>query len=175
MSPIAAVHTASAQAPATASSGVGGDYRLGSGDKLRIIVFGEPDLSGEFFVNSDGKVQFPLIGEVAATGLSLTEFKGSIETALRQGYLKDPQVSVDVENYRPFYILGEVNKPGEYPYTAGLTIANAVATAQGYTYRANTKIVAIKHAGDPSEHKEPLTATTMVAPGDTIRIIERIF
>lgn len=151
------------------------DYRLGAGDKIRVIVYGEDSLTGEFFVGGSGKVSLPLVGEVQATGLTIKEFQAEVTTSLQQGYLKDPKVSAEVLNYRPFYILGEVNKPGEYPYTNGLTVLNAVATANGFTYRANTKKVFIKRAGDAGEHEYPLTSVTAVAPGDTIRIAERFF
>jgi polysaccharide export outer membrane protein len=150
-------------------------YRLGADDKIRVITFGEEALSGEFSISGSGKVSLPLVGEVAAAGLTIPEFQQEVEAALKNGYVKDPHVSVEVLTYRPFYILGEVQKPGEYPYTNGLTVLNAVATANGFTYRANTKKVFIKRADSPTEEKFPLTSTTPVAPGDTIRIGERYF
>lgn len=152
-----------------------GDYRLGSGDKLRIIVFGEDTLSGEFFVSSAGKIEFPLIGGLDAGGLTARELQTLIASKLSAGYLKDPRVSAEVLSYRPFYILGEVNKPGEYPFTSGLTVQKAVATAQGFTYRANQKRAFIKRADDTVEHPYKLDSTTPVQPGDTVRIIERYF
>jgi protein involved in polysaccharide export with SLBB domain len=154
---------------------VASDYRLGSGDKLRIITFGEADFSGEFFVGGSGKVSLPLIGELPATGLTAGEFQRTVETALMQGYLKQPRVSVEVLTYRPFYILGEVNKPGEYPYTNGLTVMNAVATSEGFTYRANTKKVFIRHADSTDEQEYKLGEPITVMPGDTIRVVERFF
>jgi polysaccharide export outer membrane protein len=160
-------------APAAATSNF--DYRLGAGDKLRIIVFGEESLTGEFFVSGSGKVSFPLIGEVEAVGKSIPELQQAIEAKLADGYLKQPKVSAEVLNYRPFYILGEVMKPGEYPYTNGLTVLNAVATASGFTYRADKHKVFIRRASTTGEISEPLTPTTAVEPGDTIRIGERIF
>lgn len=168
MSPARAADTG----PAPASVA---DYQLGPGDKIRVITFGEDSLSGEFLVDDRGEVALPLIGNLAAGGLSPKEFQAHIQAALSQGYLKNPRVSVEVLGYRPFYILGEVNKPGEYPYTAGLTVMNAVATAAGFTYRANTKHVIVKHVRDAAEHTEPLTSATRVEPGDTIRIKERFF
>ena len=151
------------------------EYRMGSGDKIRVITFGEEALTGEFFVGGSGNVSLPLIGEVKAAGLSISEFQGQVESKLKEGYLKEPRVSVEVLNYRPFYILGEVEKPGTYPYTNGLTVLNAVATAEGFTYRANTKRVFIKRGDGNSEQEFPLTSQTLVAPGDTIRIGERFF
>jgi len=150
-------------------------YRLGSSDKIRVITFGEESLSGEFIIGGSGKVSLPLVGEVQASGLTIPEFQAEVETALKNGYLKEPHVSVEVLTYRPFYILGEVQKPGEYPYSNGLTVLNAVATANGFTYRANAKRVFIKRADSAAEEEFPLTSTTPVAPGDTIRIGERFF
>ena len=165
---------AAAQGEATTLRDVAA-YKLGAGDKIRVITFGEEALTGEFQVGGSGNVSLPLIGEVAAVGLTIPEFQKAVETALKQGYLRDPKVSVEVLNYRPFYILGEVNKPGEYPYTNGLTVMNAVATAEGFTYRANTKRVFIKRADSEKEQEFPLNSMTPVAPGDTIRVAERFF
>jgi polysaccharide export outer membrane protein len=153
------------------------EYTLGSGDQIRVIVFGEPDLSGEkFYVSGEGKVSLPLIGEVSAIGLTATQLQDKIATAFLQGgYLKNPRVNVEVLSFRPFYILGEVGKPGEYPYSNGMTIERAVATASGYTYRADHKKVFIKHANDEKEVAVPLTSQVMIAPGDTIRVPERYF
>lgn len=151
------------------------EYRLGPADKLRIITFGEGALSGTFAVAGSGTVAVPLIGEVPAAGRSISAFRADVEKRLGNGYLKNPRVSVEVLTYRPFYILGEVNKPGEYPFTNGLTVRNAVATANGFTYRANTKKVCIKRAETQEETCDELTEATGVAPGDTIRIKERFF
>lgn len=152
-----------------------GEYRLGSGDRLRVIVFGEDMLSGEYTVDGSGAVSLPLIGEVRGGGLTLREFQRAVEAALSEGYLNDPRVSAEVLNFRPFYIMGEVREPGEYPYTSGLTVVNAVATAGGFSYRANTRRVFIKRAGSVAETEYPLTVNTPVQPGDTIRIAERFF
>jgi protein involved in polysaccharide export with SLBB domain len=177
-----------AAAPAIApvvQSGAGGDvagvvrvvpeYRLGPADKVRINVFGEEALTGEFTVGNSGKVSLPLIGEVQAEGLTIAQLQEAIAEALRQGYINEPRVNAEVLNYRPFYILGEVNTPGEYPYTANLTVLNAVATAGGFTYRADTRRVYIRRADSGGEQAYPLTTNTQVAPGDTIRIGERFF
>ena len=150
-------------------------YRLGSGDQIRVIVFGEEDLSGEFFVDGAGSVSLPLVGEVNATGMTVQEFRTELEARLADGYLTDPRVSAEVLNYRPFYILGEVSESGEYPYTDGLTVMNAVARAGGFTYRANTRAVFIQRADASEEVEVTLTPTLRVMPGDTIRIAERFF
>jgi polysaccharide export outer membrane protein len=152
-----------------------GAYRLGPTDKVRVMVYGEEQLTGEFTVGSNGAISFPLIGEVAAQGLTPRDLQGALEAKLGAGYLREPKVAVEVLTYRPFYILGEVNKPGEYPYSTGLTVLKAVATAQGFTYRANRGRVFVRHAGDKSEQKLELSGTTTVQPGDTIRIAERYF
>ena len=168
--------TASAQVIAPAAPvDVGADYVLGSADKIRLTVFGEPSLTGEYFVSSSGVVSLPLAGDVQATGLTLRDFHDRVVKVLQDGYLKDPKVSLEVLTFRPFYILGEVSKPGQYPYTSGLTVFNAVATAGGFTYRANTHKVLIKRATETAEHEVTLSSETTIAPGDTIRIPERFF
>lgn len=151
------------------------DYRLASADKVRIAVFGEDALSGEFVINAEGKVALPLIGEVNAAGLTVAQLQDAVTEALSQGYLNQPRVMAQVLTYRPIYILGEVNRPGEYPYLPDLTVLNAVATAQGFTYRANTRRIFVRRAGSQIEEPLPLTADTRVSPGDTLRIGERYF
>ncbi len=151
------------------------DYLLGPADKVRVTVYGEPSLSGEFFISGSGVMSLPLIGEIRAGGMTLGQFQTAVQKSLSDGYLKDPRVSAEVLTFRPFYILGEVEKPGTYPYTAGLTVLNAVATAGGFTYRADKRTVWIKHNGETSEVKGELTPSIVVAPGDTIRIGERFF
>lgn len=150
-------------------------YQLGSGDQLRITVFGQPDLTGEFEVDGTGSIAMPLIGEVPAADLTVRQLEAAIRDELANGYLRDPRVSAEVTNYRPYYILGEVNRPGEYPYTSGLTIQNAVAAAGGYTYRANQRVVFVKGLDDNRELTYELSPRIQVQPGDTIRIGERLF
>ncbi len=150
------------------------DYRLGSGDQLRITVFGETELTGLFQVGSQGTIAYPLVGDVQAAGLTVLEFTENLQVALRE-FVRQPNVSIEVANYRPFFILGEVQRPGTYPYSASLTVLNAVATAGGFTYRANRNRIFIRHANEPTEHLYPLTITTPVLPGDTVRVGERLF
>jgi polysaccharide export outer membrane protein len=150
-------------------------YRLGTGDKLRVTVYGEEDLSGEFLVDGSGQVQLPLVGQVKAASLTIHEFVAEVTTALKEGYLKDPKVSVEVLNYRPFYIMGEVNKPGEYPFENGLNVLGAIALAGGFTYRANDNDVYVRRAGSSKEESMPADGTTKIFPGDIIRVPERIF
>jgi protein involved in polysaccharide export with SLBB domain len=165
-----------AQPAAGAHADLDNSYRFGTADRVRIIVFNEPTLSGEFNVNSDGNLSLPLIGNVKASGRTPNEVISDVQSKLADGYLREPRVSLDVLTYRPFYIMGEVNKPGEYAYSNGLTVMNAVARAEGFTYRANRNRVFIKRAGKAKEenfdlHKED----PGVQPGDTVRIGERYF
>jgi protein involved in polysaccharide export with SLBB domain len=150
-------------------------YKLDTGDKVKVIVYGEDDLSGEFDVDGSGFVRLPLIGQVRAAGLTLKDFEIAIEAKLATGYLVNPKVSVAVSNYRPFTILGEVNKPGEYPYENDMTVLNAVALGGGYTYRADKDDVYIRRKGSSSEVKMPADDRTTIYPGDTVRVDERIF
>ncbi len=150
-------------------------YKLGSSDRLRITVFGHPDLSGEFEVDGTGSISLPLIGQTAALGLSTVELERAIAAELSQGYILNPRISAEVINYRPFYVLGEVGRPGEYPYTNGISVQNAIAAAGGFSYRANKRIVYIKSIESDREIAYDLTPSTIVRPGDTIRIGERIF
>jgi len=152
-------------------------YRLDAGDRLRVIVFDEAGLSGEFEVDSSGVVSLPLIGKTSARGLTLREFEEAVATALRDGYLLDPRVSIEVLNFRPFYIIGEVENGGEYDYVPDMTVLNAVALAGGYTYRADDRRVYITKAGSNSETEVRLDegGGIQVLPGDIIRVPERFF
>jgi len=151
------------------------DYILGAGDKLHIVVFGEETLTGDFVVAGNGTLAFPLIGAVPAAGHTVGQLQDEITTALKDGYIKDPRVSAEVDSFRPYFILGEVEKPGAYPYIDGLTVMNAIATAGGFTYRAKHSVVQIKSANDPKEHKVRLNEQLPLQPGDTIRVLERYF
>jgi polysaccharide export outer membrane protein len=163
-----------ATSPAAQQQSVGA-YALGNGDQLRITVFGQPDLSGQFEVDGTGAISMPLIGQVQALGLTTPELEDHIVSVLEGDYVLNPRVSAEVINYRPYYILGEVNRPGEYPFTSGLTVMNAVAAAGGWTYRANKKVVYIKSVDSNEEQALELNTATVVRPGDTLRIGERIF
>lgn len=150
-------------------------YALGAGDQVRITVFGQPDLSGEFEVNGAGAISMPLIGQLSVTGKTTPGLEEAITIKLADGFLREPRVSAEVINYRPFYILGEISTPGEYPYASGLSVLNAVASAGGFTYRANRKRVFIKSIDGASEEAYQLNSQVLVRPGDTIRIGERLF
>ena len=150
-------------------------YTLGAGDSLRITVFGEEDLGGEYVVDGSGAVSLPLIGQVRAGGYTVPEFEGIIIEKLSDGYLRTPRVIIEVTNYRPFYIMGEVNAPGQYPYVTGMSVLNAVALAGGYTYRANESRVYIRRGGAEVEVTAPADPSTRIGPGDIIRVGERFF
>ncbi len=151
------------------------DYRLDVGDKVRLTVFNEPNLTGEFWVNPDGFVSFPLIGNVAARGKQVGEVANEAKRLFADGYLRDPKVAMEVMTFRPFYILGEVSEPGNYPYVTGMTAMNAIATAKGFTPRANRDVVRIRKAGESAEENYRVTPELMIYPGDTIRVGERFF
>lgn len=151
-----------------------GDYILGVGDKLRITVYGETDLSGEFQVSSIGMVSMPLIGETKASGTTVAKLKSAITAKLMDGYLKDPKVSMEVLSYRPFFIVGEVMKPGSYDYQNGMSVINAVALAGGYTYRADKDDITIKRGGQNGK-PEKVKEDTTVGAGDVVSVPERFF
>ena len=150
-------------------------YRLGPGDALRVTVFRHEDLSGEFTLDGDGYFAMPLVGEVLGGGRSARELENEIETALMSGgYLVEPQVSIQVLNYRPFYIIGEVNNPGSFEYVNGMTVINAVALAGGFTYRADQDDIVISRGGSSGPEIEA-APDTEVLPGDIIEVQERFF
>lgn len=151
------------------------DYRLASGDRLRIIVFGQDNLSNIYGVDAQGRVAMPLIGAVPCAGHTVRELERSIEGRLRQGYLREPRVSVEVDSYRPFFILGEVNNSGQFPYVVGMTAQTAVAIAGGFSPRAAQGLAEITRLVDgvPVTGSVPITA--QIRPGDTVVIRERWF
>lgn len=161
--------------PVGASNGTIDEYQLGANDKLRLTIYNEPTLSGEFSVSSDGTLSLPLIGDVDAVGKTAKQVSDIIRAKLADGYLRDPRVSMEVITFRPFFILGEVASPGQYPYVNGLTVLNAIATAQGYTPRAQKTVVYIRRAGEAEEKAYKVTPDLRVLPGDTVRIGERYF
>jgi polysaccharide export outer membrane protein len=150
-------------------------YKLGPGDALRVTVFRHEDLSGEFSLDGEGYFALPLVGEILAGGRTARQVESEVEVALKSGgYLVDPQVSIEVLNYRPFYIIGEVNNPGSFAYVSGMTVINAVALAGGYTYRADQDDIIISRGGSNGPRIEALPDTE-VLPGDIIEVTERFF
>jgi polysaccharide export outer membrane protein len=163
-------------APARAAEdGASRQYTLGPGDEVRVTVFGEPDLSGEFKVGDDGSMALPLIGQIQALDRTTAELETVIVDKLSPDYVKDPNVSIEVLTYRPFFIMGEVNKPGSYPYVSGMSVLEAVALAGGFTYRAKTGQVYIKRTTDTGSSEELVPVEASVYPGDVIRVRERYF
>ncbi|CAN5616525.1 polysaccharide biosynthesis/export family protein [soil metagenome] len=150
-------------------------YKLGSGDKVRMTVFSEPQLSGDYSVSGDGELSLPLIGNVAVAGKTTSQASTAIQARFADGYLRNPRISMEVTTYRPFFILGEVKSPGQYPYASGMTALNAIAIAQGYTPRARKKRVFIRRFGEQLEQEYVVTPDLRVWPGDTIRLAERYF
>lgn len=150
-------------------------YRLGAGDKVKLTVFNEQQLSGEFQVGVDGSVSLPLVGTLQALGKTPSEVANGYQQLLGQDYLREPRVAAEVTLYRPFFIVGEVRLPGQYAYSAGLTVWNAVAQAQGMTPRGRESYVFIRKYGSAEEERFVLTPDLRVWPGDTIRVAERFF
>lgn len=150
-------------------------YHLSTGDKLQINVFGEPDLSGEFDVNEGGSITYPLLGQIVAVGRTVEELRQALATELNRNYLVNPKVSVEVLNYRPFFILGEVNNPGSYPYQSDMTVRQAVALAGGYTRRAVTSEMTLIRPTEDGEVELEVEQRARVLPGDTIQVERRFF
>lgn len=150
-------------------------YRLGSGDRVRVEVYNEPDLSGDFIVNGQGTIALPLVGQLSVDGKTIDEAEAIITEKYAAKYLVNPRVTIEVLNYRPFFIVGEVKNPGGYPFMAGMTVLNAVAVAGGYTYRADKDDIVIKRGNEPSAQEKRVRENDSVLPGDIIRVKERYF
>jgi polysaccharide export outer membrane protein len=150
-------------------------YQLASGDRLRVIVFGQEQLTNSFSVDGAGNISMPLIGSVHTQGMTTSQAQGAIEARLRDGFLRDPKVSVEVEAFRPFYVLGEVGIAGQYPFVNGMTAQNAIAIAGGFSPRGAQDYVDLTRniGGRPVTASVPLTFP--VRPGDTITVRERFF
>jgi polysaccharide export outer membrane protein len=151
-----------------------GAYTLDSGDKLQITVFGEPRLTGTFLVADSGEISMPLIGAVRARGLTVASIETSIASALQQGgIVLTPSVSVQIDQFRPFFVLGEVQKPGQYPYVEGMTVLTAVAIAGGFTFRANEKAMSVTRTMEGKSVEYRAARDSRVQPGDVIYVKER--
>jgi protein involved in polysaccharide export with SLBB domain len=157
-------------------SGAGLATHLQPGDKLKVTVYGEEALTGDYDINPNGYVTMPLVGAIRASGRTQLEFGRDIATRYRSGgFLQDPNVTVAVVQFQPFYVLGEATNPGEYPFRSGLNVHTAVAMAGGFTYRASRTTVLIRHTGEQVWKEYPLTEPVPIAPGDLIRVPERYF
>jgi polysaccharide export outer membrane protein len=172
--PSSGARTVAAAATTGGAADVAG-YRLGAGDQVRVTVFRHVDLSGDFQLDGEGYFAMPLVGEILGGGLSARQLESEIEKRLKEGgFLVNPQVGIEVLNYRPFYIIGEVNNPGSYQYVNGMTVINAVALAGGFTYRADQSDIVINRGGSQGPEVEALL-DSQVLPGDIINVTERFF
>ena len=150
------------------------DIRLASGDKIHLTVFGEDNISGDYEVDTEGFISVPLAGQVKAAGLKKVELASLVADHLT-GLLRAPRVTVTIVSFRPFYILGEVEKPGEYTFRSGLNVASAMAIAGGATYRANRDTVLIQRGGVGDFKEYPMSPAIKVYPGDLLKVPERFF
>lgn len=161
--------------PASARPIIRPEYKVDAGDRLKVVVYNSDKLSGEYAVGGDGKIAMPMLGRVAVAGLSLDGVTQAITARLSDGFFQNPNVSVDIAAYRSVYILGEVEKPGQYPFVEGMTVYQLVAQAGGFTYRANRKTIRLRHETDPVERKYSVSSASPVRAGDTIVILQRYF
>jgi polysaccharide export outer membrane protein len=153
---------------------LGNGYVIGASDKLRVTVYGEKELSKVYQVDGLGMVSIPLVGQVKLSGMTLKQAEDLLIVALSNGYLVDPSVAIEVAEFRPFYILGEVRRPGSYSYIDGMSVLNAVAISGGFTYRANSKSIEVIRS-DVTGGAVRVPPTAQVLPGDIIRVKERFF
>lgn len=151
-------------------------YLLESGNRVRVIVFNESNLSGEFQIDTTGNLSMPLIGTVPAVGVTAKTLATRVEDVLtRNNYMRDPKVAIEVLSYRPFYVLGEVKQAGEFPYQVGMTVLSAVARAGGYDYRAREEEVILVRLVNGKEQQYRAYERTPILPGDIVRVLERHF
>ena len=150
--------------------------RLQTGERLKVTIYGEEALSGLYEINPAGSVRMPLVGPIRAAGRTLAELEREITSAYRRGnFLQDPNVTVVVLEFQPYYMIGEAVSPGQFPYRSGLNVLTAISTAGGLTYRASRSSVLIQHAGHQEWEEYAMTSKVLIAPGDLIRIPERYF
>lgn len=164
----------SVNAAATQQS-VASDYRLGAGDHISIMVYGEEDLELDAKLGESGVINYPYLGAIKVAGLTTSEVENKIEQGLRGDYLVNPSVHVSIEDYRPFYIFGEVKTPGSYPYEPGLTVDRAVALAGGLTERASMKGITVSRRINGKEVKLPVKLNSHVMAGDTVFVDDTFF
>ena len=160
--------------PESMTAPIESSYQLGAGDKIRVSVFGDQSLSGERQIDGSGVFNFPLIGEIKAAGQTPDQLQGTLEKRLRE-YMKEPNVVVEILTYRPFYIVGEVRRPGSYPFVDRMTVINAVAIAGGFTYRAREQSFVIQRGGKEQQNSLEAGQATRIQPGDVVVVRERYF
>lgn len=150
-------------------------YRLDSGDRLRVSVFEQTGLSNTYTVDQAGYISFPLIGQVAARGQTMVALEGAIAAKLKQGYLRDPDVTIEMDRYRPVFVMGEVGRPGQYSYVPGMTAQNAIAIAGGFTPRGNQRDIDVTRKINGRSITGRTSISSAVLAGDTIYVRERLF
>jgi polysaccharide export outer membrane protein len=152
------------------------EYKLGAGDKVRVVVLADPEFSGDYEVDAAGNISARMIGRLSVLGMTTAQLEAALTERYRSGgYLRNPKVSIELLSARPYFVLGEVAKPGSYPYLAGLTVAQAIAIAGGYSRRASTSRIKIKRFGSPAGNEDSVTEDSVVNPGDILRVPERFF
>jgi len=161
--------------PSPPTATIDSSYKLSPGDRVFINVFNQVELSGEFTLDGDGRFSMPLIGTVEANGITPLELEALLIRRFKPDYLVNPRIFVQVANYRPYYLIGEVATKGAFPYQPGLTYLEAIANAGGFTYRAKTEFVFVIRGEDPEQEEIKLSIDENVQPGDIIRIAERLF
>jgi len=149
--------------------------RFQGGEKIRITVFNEPTLSGDYDIDPSGDISLPLAGTIRAVGLTQPQFEQALARRFRSEYLKNPKVTVTILQFRPIYVVGEVERQGELPFRSGLNALTAIALAGGSTYRANREYVLIQHFGEIGMREYPQSSATLILPGDLVRVPERYF
>lgn len=154
---------------------ISGPYRLDTGDELRVTVYDQANLTNVYKVNQSGAISMPLVGNIAARGATTAQMEARIAAKLAASFLRDPNVSVEVATYRPFFVLGEAEAPGQYPYVPGITAETAIAVAGGFTPRANMEVVRISRTIDGTLYEGRIPVTEPIRPGDTIFVSERLF
>jgi len=164
-----------AYAPAVAPAPTMGHYTLDSGDRLRVVVFGQEGLTNSYLVSATGQIDMPLIGTVMARGETSDQLASHIAAKLRDGYIREPHVAVEVEAYRPFFILGEVTQPGQYPYVANMTAETAIAIAGGFTPRAFRRTIVVTRTASGVATRMTVPLNFPLRPGDTLNVQERWF
>ncbi len=150
-------------------------YRLDAGDKLRVVVYGQEGLTNTYTIDAAGSITMPLIGQVPARGRSPASLAAEIAGRLRNGFIREPSVAVEIESYRPFFILGEVQAPGQYPYVPNMTVESAVAIAGGFSPRARRDLVTVTHTDASGVARYVVPLGTALGPGDTVQVGERWF
>ena len=174
-SPVGYAPAPVADAAAPEPAAYGTSYKLDAGDKLRVVVYGQEGLTNSYAIDAGGSITMPLIGAVHARGRTPAGLAAAITAKLRNGYIREPSVAVEIESYRPFFILGEVAAPGQYPYVPNMSVESAVAIAGGFSPRARRDIVTLTHTGGSGSMRAAVPLGTAVSPGDTVLVGERWF